>query len=80
MIVMGVESSCDETGVGIVDWDPQSRTAVLLADEVASSQDEHARYGEWCPRSRRARTSRQSCRRCAAPSPPPAWTARTRSP
>ncbi|WP_019202412.1 tRNA (adenosine(37)-N6)-threonylcarbamoyltransferase complex transferase subunit TsaD [Tsukamurella sp. 1534] len=49
MIVMGIESSCDETGVGIVDWDPQSRTATLLADEVASSQDEHARYGGVVP-------------------------------
>ncbi|AUN41767.1 tRNA (adenosine(37)-N6)-threonylcarbamoyltransferase complex transferase subunit TsaD [Tsukamurella tyrosinosolvens] len=49
MIVMGVESSCDETGVGIVDWDPESKTARLLADEVASSQDEHARYGGVVP-------------------------------
>ena len=49
MIVMGVESSCDETGVGIVDWDPESRTATLLADEVASSQEEHARYGGVVP-------------------------------
>lgn len=49
MIVMGVESSCDETGVGIVDWDPESRTARLLADEVASSQEEHARYGGVVP-------------------------------
>ncbi|MCA0158710.1 tRNA (adenosine(37)-N6)-threonylcarbamoyltransferase complex transferase subunit TsaD [Tsukamurella sp. M9C] len=49
MIVMGVESSCDETGVGIVDWDPESKTARLLADEVASSQEEHARYGGVVP-------------------------------
>ncbi|NMD57852.1 MULTISPECIES: tRNA (adenosine(37)-N6)-threonylcarbamoyltransferase complex transferase subunit TsaD [Tsukamurella] len=49
MIVMGVESSCDETGVGIVDWDPETKTARLLADEVASSQDEHARYGGVVP-------------------------------
>lgn len=49
MIVMGVESSCDETGVGIVDWDPEAKTARLLADEVASSQEEHARYGGVVP-------------------------------
>ncbi len=49
MIVMGIESSCDETGVGIVDWDPGTRTAALLADEVASSQEEHARYGGVVP-------------------------------
>ncbi|WP_454162584.1 tRNA (adenosine(37)-N6)-threonylcarbamoyltransferase complex transferase subunit TsaD [Gordonia iterans] len=47
MIVMGIESSCDETGVGIVSWDGESAT--LLADEVASSQDEHARYGGVVP-------------------------------
>ncbi len=44
---MGIESSCDETGVGIVSWDGESAT--LLADEVASSQDEHARYGGVVP-------------------------------
>ncbi|EGD56484.1 tRNA (adenosine(37)-N6)-threonylcarbamoyltransferase complex transferase subunit TsaD [Gordonia neofelifaecis] len=47
MIVMGIESSCDETGVGIVEWD--GATATLLADEVASSVDEHARYGGVVP-------------------------------
>ncbi|MCF8590409.1 tRNA (adenosine(37)-N6)-threonylcarbamoyltransferase complex transferase subunit TsaD [Gordonia liuliyuniae] len=47
MIVMGIESSCDETGVGVVDWDGESAT--LLADEVASSVDEHARYGGVVP-------------------------------
>lgn len=47
MIVMGIESSCDETGVGIVSWDGE--TATLLADEVASSVDQHARYGGVVP-------------------------------
>lgn len=47
MIVMGIESSCDETGVGIVSWDGQAAT--LLADEVASSVDQHARYGGVVP-------------------------------
>lgn len=47
MIVMGIESSCDETGVGIVEWDGTSAT--LLADEVASSVDEHARFGGVVP-------------------------------
>ncbi|GAA4666738.1 tRNA (adenosine(37)-N6)-threonylcarbamoyltransferase complex transferase subunit TsaD [Gordonia humi] len=47
MIVMGIESSCDETGVGVVDWDGEKAT--LLADEVASSVDEHARYGGVVP-------------------------------
>ncbi len=48
MIVMGIESSCDETGVGIVRW-RDSGVCELLADEVASSVDEHARYGGVVP-------------------------------
>jgi N6-L-threonylcarbamoyladenine synthase len=48
MIVMGIESSCDETGVGIVRWNPD-QTTTLLADEVASSVAEHARYGGVVP-------------------------------
>lgn len=48
MIVMGIESSCDETGVGIVRWQ-DSGVVELLADEVASSVDEHARYGGVVP-------------------------------
>jgi N6-L-threonylcarbamoyladenine synthase len=42
-IVLGIETSCDETGVGIV------RGTTLLADEVASSVDEHARFGGVVP-------------------------------
>jgi N6-L-threonylcarbamoyladenine synthase len=42
-LVLGIETSCDETGVGIV------RGHTLLADSVASSVDEHARYGGVVP-------------------------------
>ncbi len=42
-LVLGIETSCDETGVGIV------RGGVLLADEVASSVAEHARFGGVVP-------------------------------
>ena len=42
-LVLGIETSCDETGVGIV------RGTALLADEVASSVDEHARFGGVVP-------------------------------
>lgn len=42
-LVLGIETSCDETGVGVV------RGNHLLADEVASSVDEHARYGGVVP-------------------------------
>jgi N6-L-threonylcarbamoyladenine synthase len=42
-LVLGIETSCDETGVGIV------RGSTLLADEVASSVAEHARFGGVVP-------------------------------
>ncbi|MCH8628107.1 tRNA (adenosine(37)-N6)-threonylcarbamoyltransferase complex transferase subunit TsaD [Arsenicicoccus piscis] len=42
-IVLGIETSCDETGVGIV------RGEELLVDAVASSVDEHARFGGVVP-------------------------------
>jgi N6-L-threonylcarbamoyladenine synthase len=42
-LVLGIETSCDETGVGIV------RGTTLLAGAVASSVDEHARYGGVVP-------------------------------
>lgn len=47
MIVLGIETSCDETGVGVVRYD-EGRVR-LLADEVASSVDEHARFGGVVP-------------------------------
>jgi N6-L-threonylcarbamoyladenine synthase len=42
-LVLGIETSCDETGIGIV------RDGVLLADEVASSVEEHVRFGGVVP-------------------------------
>ena len=42
-LVLGIETSCDETGVGIV------RGRTLLANAIASSMDEHARYGGVVP-------------------------------
>src|SRR3954467_1572759 len=42
-LVLGIETSCDETGVGLV------RGHTLLADAVASSVDEHARFGGVVP-------------------------------
>jgi len=42
-LVLGIETSCDETGVGLV------RGHTLLADVVASSVEEHARYGGVVP-------------------------------
>jgi N6-L-threonylcarbamoyladenine synthase len=42
-LVLGIETSCDETGVGIV------RGTTLLANAIASSMEEHARYGGVVP-------------------------------
>lgn len=42
-LVLGIETSCDETGVGIV------RGYTLLADAIASSVDLHARFGGVVP-------------------------------
>jgi len=42
-LVLGIETSCDETGVGIVLGN------TLLADAVASSVEEHARFGGVVP-------------------------------
>ena len=41
--MLGIETSCDETGVGLV------RGHTLLADVVASSVEEHARFGGVVP-------------------------------
>ena len=42
-LILGIETSCDETGIGIV------RGHTLLADAVASSVAEHARFGGVVP-------------------------------
>jgi N6-L-threonylcarbamoyladenine synthase len=42
-LVLGIETSCDETGVGIV------RGHTLLADAIASSVEQHARFGGVVP-------------------------------
>jgi N6-L-threonylcarbamoyladenine synthase len=47
-IVLGIESSCDETGVGIVRLGADGGLE-LLADEVASSVEQHARFGGVVP-------------------------------
>lgn len=42
-VVLGIETSCDETGIGIV------RGNQLLANVISSSMDEHARFGGVVP-------------------------------
>jgi N6-L-threonylcarbamoyladenine synthase len=48
MIVLGIETSCDETGVGIVRLEPGA-APTLLANESASSVEQHARFGGVVP-------------------------------
>lgn len=42
-LVLGIETSCDETGIGIV------RGTTMLANTVSSSMEEHARFGGVIP-------------------------------
>ncbi|MFM1995096.1 MAG: hypothetical protein RLZZ610_613 [Actinomycetota bacterium] len=42
-VVLGIETSCDETGIGIV------RGTKLLANVISSSMDQHARFGGVVP-------------------------------
>ncbi|MDI9588418.1 MAG: tRNA (adenosine(37)-N6)-threonylcarbamoyltransferase complex transferase subunit TsaD, partial [Acidobacteriota bacterium] len=42
-LILGVESTCDETGVSLV------RGGKLLSDRTATSMDEYARYGGIIP-------------------------------
>ena len=42
-LILGIETSCDETAIGIV------RGRTLLANEIASSVQEHARFGGVVP-------------------------------
>ncbi|HEU0129211.1 MAG TPA: tRNA (adenosine(37)-N6)-threonylcarbamoyltransferase complex transferase subunit TsaD, partial [Pseudonocardiaceae bacterium] len=47
-LILGIETSCDETGVGVVRLACDG-TVTLLADEIASSVDQHARFGGVVP-------------------------------
>ena len=44
MIVLGIETSCDETAAAVVDGDRR-----ILADEVLSQIDDHRPYGGIVP-------------------------------
>ncbi len=57
-VVLGIESTCDETAAAIV------RGRELLSNVVASSMEEHARYGGVIPEIAPARTPRPSCHAC----------------
>lgn len=66
--VLGIETSCDETGVVIV------RDGVLLGDALASSMDEHARFGGIIPEIAAPTLRRsQSCRGPPSTVPESPW-------
>ncbi len=49
-LVLGIETSCDETGVALVRGpDRPDRAPELLVDDIASSVDAHARFGGVVP-------------------------------
>jgi N6-L-threonylcarbamoyladenine synthase len=49
MKVLGIESSCDETGLAILEWDPSSRRSSIIAEVLASQVALHERYGGVVP-------------------------------
>ena len=58
-LVLGIETSCDETGIGIL------RGTHLLANEVASSVEEHVRFGGVIPEIAAGPTWKRSRPPCA---------------
>ncbi|MBI4080890.1 MAG: tRNA (adenosine(37)-N6)-threonylcarbamoyltransferase complex transferase subunit TsaD [Candidatus Levybacteria bacterium] len=49
MILLGIETSCDETGAAIASFDPKKQTVSLLSNTVASSMPLHAATGGIIP-------------------------------
>ena len=43
MLVLGIETSCDETAAAVVEDDKR-----ILSNIVASQVDVHSRFGAWC--------------------------------
>lgn len=49
MIILGIETSCDETAVAIYEGDPESGQGNILAEQIASQIETHARFGGVVP-------------------------------
>lgn len=49
MILLGIETSCDETAAAVVKTDPNNKTATLLANTISSSLSLHAKTGGIIP-------------------------------
>ena len=47
--VLGVETSCDETGVALLRWDPEKPGRGLLSHALFSQIALHAEYGGVVP-------------------------------
>ena len=77
--VLGIETSCDETGVGVVRLDDRGGVE-LLADEIASSVEQHARFGGVVPEVASRAHLQARCRPCTAPSPRPGSARATSTP
>ncbi len=49
MIILGIESSCDETAVAIYEGDPVSVQGRIVAEKIASQIETHAKFGGVVP-------------------------------
>ncbi|MDQ6981990.1 MAG: tRNA (adenosine(37)-N6)-threonylcarbamoyltransferase complex transferase subunit TsaD [Mariprofundus sp.] len=49
MIILGIESSCDETAVAIYEGDPMDGQGRIVAEQIASQIETHARFGGVVP-------------------------------
>ena len=49
MIILGIETSCDETAVALYAGDPETGKGNILAEQVASQIETHARFGGVVP-------------------------------
>ena len=49
MIILGIESSCDETAVAIYDGDPATGAGSIIAERIASQIETHAKFGGVVP-------------------------------
>ncbi len=49
MIILGIETSCDETAVALYDGDLSSGKGTILAEQIASQIETHAKFGGVVP-------------------------------
>ncbi|MDQ6998104.1 MAG: tRNA (adenosine(37)-N6)-threonylcarbamoyltransferase complex transferase subunit TsaD, partial [Mariprofundus sp.] len=49
MIILGIETSCDETAVALYKGDPQTGKGALIAERIASQIETHAKFGGVVP-------------------------------